>query len=241
MKLRGFSICNETWGPDAGSVDAWPRVCADAQAAGYTGIELAPFTFAADCRDITAEMRRWIASVATDHGLYITALHWLLVSPPGLHIHTSDTFLREKTTSYLKALADLAVDVGAPVMVLGSPKARTLEGGDLSGAMQRSQDEQRSLEFKATEAEKERQAKITNFEQERMLKQWLEQSKQDANDRATSMATAIENQALDLQKSMAQFQADQQIARDAEANRAQLQRDQMAADKCSGWRRWLRC
>ena len=140
MKLRGFSICNETWGPDAGSVDAWPRVCADAQAAGYTGIELAPFTFAADCRDITAEMRRWIATVATDHGLSITALHWLLVSPPGLHIHTSDTLLREKTTSYLKALADLALDVGAPVMVLGSPKARTLEGGDLLGAMQRSQE-----------------------------------------------------------------------------------------------------
>ena len=140
MKLRGFSICNETWGPNAGSLDTWPRVCADAQAAGYTGIELAPFTFAADCRDITRETRRWIATVATDHGLSITALHWLLVSPPGLHIHTSDTALREKTTSYLKALADLAVDVGAPVMVLGSPKARTLEDGDIFGALQRSQE-----------------------------------------------------------------------------------------------------
>jgi sugar phosphate isomerase/epimerase len=140
MKLRGFSICNETWGPNAGSLDTWPRVCADAQAAGYTGIELAPFTFAADCRDITRETRRWIATVASDHGLTITALHWLLVSPPGLHIHTANASLRAETTNYLKALADLAVDVGAPVMVLGSPKARTLEDGDISGAIQRSQE-----------------------------------------------------------------------------------------------------
>ena len=140
MTLQGFSICNETWGQNAGSLDNWPRVCADAQAAGYTGIELAPFTFAADCRDITGETRRWIVDVASDHGLSITCLHWLLVSPPGLHIHTVDRVLREESISYLKALADLAVDVGAPVMVLGSPKARTLERGDISGAMQRTQE-----------------------------------------------------------------------------------------------------
>jgi sugar phosphate isomerase/epimerase len=140
MTLHGFSICNETWGRDAGALENWPRVCAEAQVAGYTGIELAPFTFADDCRDISGATRRWITTVARDHGLVITGLHWLLVSPPGLHIHTTDTVLRDDTTSYLKALADLAVDVGAPVMVLGSPKARTLEGGDLAGATQRTQE-----------------------------------------------------------------------------------------------------
>ena len=140
MRLHGFSICNETWGRDAGSLENWPRVCAEAQSAGYTGIELAPFTFADDCRDISGSTRRWVTTVARDHGLFITGLHWLLVSPPGLHIHTTDTVLRDDTTSYLKALADLAVDVGAPVMVLGSPKARSLEAGDLVGATQRTQE-----------------------------------------------------------------------------------------------------
>ncbi|MFM7187109.1 MAG: sugar phosphate isomerase/epimerase family protein [Armatimonadota bacterium] len=137
MTLRGFSICNETWGPNAGSAENWPRVCADAKEAGYTGIELAPFTFAADCRNITQATRNWIKNVAADHGLTITALHWLLVSPPGLHIHTHDDALRATSTEYLTALAHLAVDVGADVMVLGSPKARTLENGDVSGAIER--------------------------------------------------------------------------------------------------------
>lgn len=137
MTLRGFSICNETWGPDAGSAENWPHVCADAKAAGYTGIELAPFTFAADCRDISLGTRKWIKNVAADHGLTITALHWLLVSPPGLHIHTSNTALRAASTEYLTALAHLAVDVEADVMVLGSPKARTLENGDVSSAFER--------------------------------------------------------------------------------------------------------
>lgn len=137
MTLRGFSICNETWGPDAGSAENWPRVCAAAHAAGYTGIELAPFTFASDCRDISKGTRQWISNVAADHGLTITALHWLLVSPPGLHIHTSNRALRASSAEYLNALAELAVDVGADVMVLGSPKARTLEDGDVSGAIKR--------------------------------------------------------------------------------------------------------
>jgi sugar phosphate isomerase/epimerase len=137
MTLRGFSICNETWGPDAGSAENWSNVCADAKAAGYTGIELAPFTFAADCRDINKDTRRWIRDVAADTGLTITALHWLLVSPPGLHIHTCNNALRASSAEYLNALAELAVDVGADVMVLGSPKARTLEDGDVTGAIER--------------------------------------------------------------------------------------------------------
>jgi sugar phosphate isomerase/epimerase len=140
MTFRGFSICNETWGRDAGSLENWPRVCAEAKLAGYTGIELAPFTFGDDCRDISQSTRRWIVDVVNDHGLCITGLHWLLVSPPGLHIHTTEIALRGDTINYLKALADLAVDVEAPVMVLGSPKARTLEGGDLSGAVQRTRE-----------------------------------------------------------------------------------------------------
>lgn len=80
------------------------------------------------------------------------------------------------------------------------------------------------------EAQKDREAKLTNEEQARSFKAWQEQFKQDANDRATTMATAIENHALDMQKQLAQFNAAQQAARDADAAAAQMQRDQFAAE-----------
>jgi len=94
----------------------------------------------------------------------------------------------------------------------------------------RAQDEQRALAFKAAEAEKEREFKMQNAEQERMFKQWLEESKQDAADRATTMATAIENQALDTQRRLEQFSALQEERSQKAAAEAQLQRDQLQAD-----------
>lgn len=90
--------------------------------------------------------------------------------------------------------------------------------------------EQVAFAYSAAEAEKERAAKLANSEQERSFKQWQEQFKQDANDRATAMATAIENQALESQKMLTQFNAAQQAARDADAAAAQMQRDQFAAE-----------
>lgn len=86
------------------------------------------------------------------------------------------------------------------------------------------------LQFKAAEAEKDRAAQQTKDTQELQFKHWLEQFKQESNDRATVMATTIENQAIEMQKMLAQFNAEQQAARDAEAARAQLQRDQLKAE-----------
>lgn len=140
MRLYGYSICNETWGSTAGSQHNWPVVCGAARDAGYTGIEIAPFTFADDCRTLSSTDRRWIAKCASDAGLTITALHWLLVSPAGMHIHSSESSIRLKTVDYLKSLADLCVDVGADVMVLGSPGARKLDGLDHKGAVSRTID-----------------------------------------------------------------------------------------------------
>lgn len=83
---------------------------------------------------------------------------------------------------------------------------------------------------KSAEADKDRQAKIVNDEQARSFKEWQEQFKQDANDRATTMATAIENNALEMQKHLAQFEAMQARLREESAAQYALERDQRKAD-----------
>ena len=139
MRQR-FAICNETF-EDC----PWERVCRFVADTDYDGIEIAPFTFGPSVEDVSAERRREIRQVAADCGLDIVGLHWLLASPPGLHIHTRDDAVRRRTVDYLKALIDFAGDVGAPVMVFGSPKQRTLEDGDVVGAWERTCDAFRSV------------------------------------------------------------------------------------------------
>lgn len=138
MTPQKFAICNETFAP-LGAPDPWPfeRICRFLKETGYDGVELAPFTFAPDVREMSASRRAEIRRIASDEGLENVGLHWLLVSPPGLHVHTTDSALRARTLDYLKALIEFAGDVGAGVLVLGSPKSRTLENGDFDGAWSR--------------------------------------------------------------------------------------------------------
>src|SRR5207244_3603779 len=77
---------------------------------------------------------------AEDAGLPIVALHWLLASPKGLHIHTRDEAVRTRTMEYLRALIHFAGDVGAQRMIFGSPAQRRLEEGDQGGAWERTVD-----------------------------------------------------------------------------------------------------
>lgn len=138
--MQRFAICNETW-----QDTPWETTCARVAEAGYEGIEIAPFTLAEDVRHISAGRRAEIKQAAADHGLAIVGLHWLLTSPKGLHLHTKDDAIRQETVTYLRALADFAGDVGAPVMIFGSPFQRDLEDGDFDGAWARSQDSYRQV------------------------------------------------------------------------------------------------
>lgn len=135
-----FAICNETFADWS-----WERVCRFVKDTGYDGVEIAPFTFGERVTDVPADQRRTIRQVAEDNGLEIVGLHWLLASPKGLHIHTRDAALRQQTVDYLRALIDFAGDVGAPVMVFGSPAQRRLEEGDWQGAWERMQDSYRQV------------------------------------------------------------------------------------------------
>lgn len=138
--MQRFAICNETFGDWS-----WERSCRLVAETGYQGIEIAPFTLGATVTDVTPERRREIRHVAADNGLEIVGLHWLLASPKGLHIHTQDDALRQKTVDYLRALVDFAGDVGARVMIFGSPFQRKLEDGDWQGAWERTQDSFRQV------------------------------------------------------------------------------------------------
>ncbi|MCA9024032.1 MAG: sugar phosphate isomerase/epimerase [Planctomycetaceae bacterium] len=119
-----YAICQELF------VDwDWERQCRFIAETGYTGIEIAPFTLASRPSDISADQRAHLKSVATDHGLEIIGLHWLLAKTEGLHLTTSDLGTRERTIAYLNDLTDLCGDLGGTVMVFGSPQQRNLEEG----------------------------------------------------------------------------------------------------------------
>lgn len=118
MKL---AICNELWRNEP--IEAIFRKAAEI---GYDGVEIAPFTLAPSVEAVSAERRKEIAQAAADAGVQIVGLHWLFVSPEGLHLTTPDDGVRTRTTDYLKALVDFCGDLGGGVMTLGSPQQRSI-------------------------------------------------------------------------------------------------------------------
>ncbi len=119
-----FGICNELF-------ENWPweKVCDFAKEAGYHGIEIAPFTLAERAEQITPEQRRQIRQTAEERGLEVIGLHWLLVKPEGLYITSPDAAKRRETGEYFKQLVSLCGDLGGEVLVIGSPKQRSLLPG----------------------------------------------------------------------------------------------------------------
>ena len=119
-----FAICQEMFeGWD------WLDQCRLISEIGYTGIEAAPFALADRVSDITAERRAELRDQASDHGLEIIGLHWLLAKTEGLHLTTSDASVRAATVDYLVALGDCCADLGGSLMVFGSPDQRNLQPG----------------------------------------------------------------------------------------------------------------
>ena len=119
------AICNEAF-------DKWPfaGACRAIRKAGYTGIEIAPFTLAEDPAAITAAQRREYREIIASEGLEFVGLHWLMVSPKGLHVTTPDAALRARSWQHIRNLIDLCADLGPNgVMVFGSPNQRSTTGG----------------------------------------------------------------------------------------------------------------
>jgi D-psicose/D-tagatose/L-ribulose 3-epimerase len=100
-----------------------------ARKVGYDGVEIAPFTLGDDPHLLPASKRTEIRRAASDAGIAITGLHYLLLAPAGLSITSADAALRARTVDVMRRLCGLAADLGASVLVHGSPAQRLLEPG----------------------------------------------------------------------------------------------------------------
>jgi sugar phosphate isomerase/epimerase len=119
-----YAICNETF------VDwEWERMLECIALLGYQGVEVAPFTLADHAAEVGAQRRRDLRRAALAAGVPVVGLHWLLVKPTGLHLTTPDDAVRNRTADYFVDLIRLCADLGGSVMVIGSPKQRSLLPG----------------------------------------------------------------------------------------------------------------
>lgn len=119
-----LALCNEVLAP-------WPfeRQCEYASALGYHGLEVAPYTLQPDPLQITAVQARQWAAIASDHGLQISGLHWLLVAPQGLSISHPDSAVRRRTQQAIERLTELCAQLGGAYLVHGSPAQRNPQPG----------------------------------------------------------------------------------------------------------------
>lgn len=129
MKL---SLCNEVV-----RELSFPRQCAFAAALGYDGLEIAPFTLTDEPRRLTPRRIAGVRAALAAEGLACSSLHWLLVTPPGLSITSPDAAVRRSTIEVIRRLCDLAGELGASVLVHGSPGQRRLPAGRQAAARAR--------------------------------------------------------------------------------------------------------
>jgi len=131
-----FALCNEMF-----EGRPMAEVCSVVSRLGYHGLEIAPFTLAPSATEVTGPQRKETRKVIADHGLETVGLHWLLAGPKGLHMTTPEDSTWQRTRDYFSALLDLCSDLGGTVLVLGSPKQRSLIAGQTrQGAWRRAVD-----------------------------------------------------------------------------------------------------
>lgn len=104
----------------------FPVQCQLAKSLGYDGLELAPFTLGEKPHQLGTDERKRLRQTAEDAGIEIVGLHWLLLTPNGLSINTSNTAVREKTVEVMRGLIDLCADLGGRILVHGSPAQRNV-------------------------------------------------------------------------------------------------------------------
>jgi D-psicose/D-tagatose/L-ribulose 3-epimerase len=132
-----FAICNETF-----QGKPFAETCRLAKTTGYQGLEIAPGTLSGDPAALSPSQRAGFRRAITDNGLRYTGLHAVVSVPPGLHLTTPDTALRDKSWQYFRRLIDLSADLGDNgVMVLGSGKQRgAVDGSTVADATKRLRD-----------------------------------------------------------------------------------------------------
>ena len=118
-----IALCNEVLEPMP-----FARQCEYAAALGYDGIELAPYTISPEPHRLGAAERAALRKAASDAGIAIMGLHYLLVAPKGLSITTPEDKVRAWTVDVMKTLTELCVELGGRYLVHGSQ--RVVEPGE---------------------------------------------------------------------------------------------------------------
>lgn len=120
-------LCNEVLMPLG-----FAEQCQFAAAIGYDGLEVAPYTLAADPMTLSSAALHEYRRMASDAGVMISGLHWLLVAPAGLSIVDADPAVRRRTLDAMRRLVEMCAELGGEVLVHGSPRQRML-GADAVG------------------------------------------------------------------------------------------------------------
>jgi D-psicose/D-tagatose/L-ribulose 3-epimerase len=135
MSAFRLALCNEVLGDVP-----FARQCEIAASLGYDALELAPFTLGDKPHLLPASRRAELRRAASDAGIVISGLHWLLLKPDGLSITALDSEVRVRTQEVIERLIGLCADLGGTRLVHGSPAQRRLPEGDEEAARHRATD-----------------------------------------------------------------------------------------------------
>jgi D-psicose/D-tagatose/L-ribulose 3-epimerase len=124
-ELMRISLCNEVIGELP-----FRRQCEVAATLGYDGLEIAPVTLTDDPTKLTAAQIAGWRRAASDAGIAITGLHYLMRAPAGLSITSADPAQRQRSIEVMRALCGLCAELGGKILVHGSPDQRKLDPGD---------------------------------------------------------------------------------------------------------------
>jgi D-psicose/D-tagatose/L-ribulose 3-epimerase len=113
------------------------RQCELAASLGYDGLEIAPYTLSDDPARITSAQIAALRRAATDAGIAITGLHYLLRAPVGLSITSPDATVRARSVEVMRALCGLCAELGGAILVHGSPDQRRIDPGDVEEGRKR--------------------------------------------------------------------------------------------------------
>ncbi len=120
MNLR-VALCNEVLAPME-----FAEQCVLAAQLGYDGLEIAAFTLADKLDELSDARCAVVRRAASDAGVAIVGLHWLLAHPAGLSITSADTRVRTQTVLAIRRQIDLCAQLGGGLLVHGSPAQRRL-------------------------------------------------------------------------------------------------------------------
>src|SRR5688572_19429279 len=119
-----FGICNEIF--KDWKIDDVFTYCARI---GYDAVEIAPFTLAKYVTEVPAAERVRIRESAAKAGIAISGIHWVLVQAEGMYLTSPETETRDRTAKYFCDLVDFCADLDGKIIVVGSPKQRSLLPG----------------------------------------------------------------------------------------------------------------